>query len=156
MSSANRWRFIAACFMLVGSCSLSYGVESAEPRIEQGWIRAPAPGQQAVAVYGRVFLPPGVKLLGVETDAAARVMFHQTEQVDGAMQMREAGMPSMPGDGSPLVLAPGGTHLMLTNLRRALHAGERVELRWRVQSPHGLRTYTLSVPVRPLTAAAPR
>ncbi len=68
-------------------------------------------------------------LKSARTPKAKSVELHQTTMTsDGVMQMRkvEGGLPIEAG--ASLVLAPGGSHLMLVGLEDALKAGEELML----------------------------
>lgn len=68
------------------------------------------------------------QLLGGSTPLASAVELHEMSMAGGMMQMRALpdGLP-VPA-GKTVELASGGTHLMLTDLKRPLVAGEKVPL----------------------------
>ncbi len=67
------------------------------------------------------------RLLSVRSDAAARIMVHVTTQTDtGVMQMRAADDGLLLPSHGQLLLAPGGTHVMLMGLTAPLVVGETV------------------------------
>ena len=92
------------------------------------WARATAPGQET----GGVFLTiRGVgqpdRLVGGSTSVARTVEIH-TMRMDGAvMRMRRQESVDVPADGT-LVLAPGGTHLLLVGLKAPLSPGRSFDL----------------------------
>ena len=57
-------------------------------------------------------------------------MIHKSETVDGVARMRMAGDVPI-ASGSTVVLAPGGTHIMLEGLKAPLVAGETIPLELR-------------------------
>jgi copper(I)-binding protein len=97
--------------------------------IEHPFARATPPGARS----GGVFLSVennGVRtdrLLRVSTPVAGTAELHQMVVDAGVMRMRAvAGLDVKPGD--RLVLQPGGYHVMLTDLKRPLQAGDSFPL----------------------------
>jgi copper(I)-binding protein len=97
--------------------------------IDHPFARATPPGARS----GGVFLSvenQGTKtdrLVTVSTPAAATAGLHQMVLDAGVMRMRAiAGIDVKPGD--RLVLQPGGYHVMLTDLKRPLQAGDHFPL----------------------------
>lgn len=84
------------------------------------------------------------RLTGGETTAAASAQIHESRMVDDVMRMQRVdGLDIRPGE--PVVLKPGGIHIMLLGLTRPLIEGEEIDL-----TLHFLRSDDLvvSVPVR--------
>ena len=64
------------------------------------------------------------RLTGVTTPIAAEATLHQSTNDHGVMKMRPVGpLPIEPG--KPVTLAPGGYHIMLTDLKHSLNQGDR-------------------------------
>ncbi|WP_304164352.1 copper chaperone PCu(A)C [Phenylobacterium aquaticum] len=65
-------------------------------------------------------------LMSVETPAATQAQMHQTSMAGGIMSMKrlDAGLALAPGQ--TVTFAPGGYHLMLIGLTKALNAGDKV------------------------------
>jgi hypothetical protein len=65
-------------------------------------------------------------LRGGTADIAAKVEVHEMATRDGVMTMRmlDGGLPIAPG--TTVTLAPGGYHLMLTDIKRPLKQGDKV------------------------------
>jgi hypothetical protein len=102
-------------------------------RVSAAWARPTPPGAKAAAAYFTLESAEGDTLSGAEsadslTNAAElHEMFHDAK---GGMGMRALASLAVPPHGR-VTLAPGGTHLMLTGLRRALVAGDTLVLRLR-------------------------
>lgn len=108
------------------------------------------PGQPVGAAYLTLSAASPVTLLQIETDAAKQVQIHDMRTVDGVMQMREQRNLEVAPD-RPVVLAPGGMHLMLLDLKKPLKAGETVRLTFTfVDTAQKKIAATIDVPVRPL------
>ena len=96
--------------------------------VRDAWARATAPGQTSGAVYATLDnRGPDDRLTGAATDRAAMAMIHKSETVDGVARMRMAGDVPI-ASGSTVVLAPGGTHIML-ELRFANGGAHKVDVR---------------------------
>jgi copper(I)-binding protein len=96
--------------------------------IENAWSRA-APQGRSTAVYLTIKAAAGEadQLSGVRADLADRAELHQSREENGVARMRPvASIPIEPG--TSVTLAPGGYHVMLTGLHRALAVGETFSL----------------------------
>lgn len=118
---------------------------AAEIRIAEAWARAGISGGNS-AIYMRIQNsgPDTDHLLGAATDVAEKVELHETLMQEGVMRMRPAEAIAVPAHGEAM-LEPGGWHVMLIGLRRALRAGERLRLQLRFARAGDLE---LEVPVR--------
>lgn len=98
-------------------------------QLEQGWVRAPMPGNTMTAAYGRLSnrCDRPVALMHLHSDLASRVELHRTEIVDGISRMRVETVPKVPAGGM-LKLAPGGLHLMLHDVSEAMVDGTTLRL----------------------------
>lgn len=97
--------------------------------VSGAWIRLPPPGAGAAAAYLVLRNPGGTPevLTGAESPAFGRVMMHRSVLQDGVARMRHVDELEI-GPGRAVRFEPGGLHLMLMAPRRALRAGEAVEL----------------------------
>jgi len=92
--------------------------------VQNAWARATAAGAKA----GGVFLTITDKgepdrLVGASTPVAAVAEVHETVNDNGVMRMRP--IPALPMQpGQPVVLKPGGYHIMLMGLKQQLKDGE--------------------------------
>ena len=98
------------------------------------------------AVYLRLQNRGGIadRLMGGETSAAERVEIHESSMVDDVMRMNEIDGVDVPPGGT-VELRPGGIHLMLLGLTRALVDGDEVHLTLQFES---LGELSVSVPVQ--------
>jgi copper(I)-binding protein len=106
--------------------------EERHPDIEvaNGWTREVARGRDMAAVYLAITNrgEGEDRLLDVRSTAAGAATLHDSSSVGGIARMRpiEGGIALPPK--STVDLKPGGTHIMLTGLKRGLSAGQSVEL----------------------------
>jgi copper(I)-binding protein len=68
------------------------------------------------------------RLVGGSTSAAGRFEIHEAAMKDGVMTMRpvNGGLPIEPG--KTVTLAPGGYHIMFTDLKAGLKQGDKVSV----------------------------
>ncbi|PCI27743.1 MAG: hypothetical protein COB67_07860 [SAR324 cluster bacterium] len=93
------------------------------------WTRAVAEGQKTGAAYMHLHNKGEVTdyLLGVETDVAEVVEVHEVGMDDGMMTMRPVEQIELKAD-QMVELKPGGYHIMLIGMKRALNEGEKINL----------------------------
>ena len=118
----------AACAMLaVAGCSNRPAAP--DLRIEGAWARATAPGQASGAAYLTIDNQGDGddRLATVTTPRAATATIHDSASDGGVMRMRMLGDLPIPA-GKRVVLAPGGTHIMIAPLASPLKAGETFDL----------------------------
>jgi copper(I)-binding protein len=96
-------------------------------RIDHAWSRAALAGHEGV-VYLTITITitntgAADTLSAVTTPVAATAGLHQSIDDHGVMKMRPvASLPIEPG--KPVTLAPGGYHIMLTDLKQPLKEGD--------------------------------
>ena len=102
---------------------------SAEVRVEGAWSRATAPGLGTGGAYFHLINTGerGDRLIGVRSDRAPRVELHRTIEEGGNARMVHTPTVRVPANGE-LVIEPGGRHVMLMGLERALTEGETYEI----------------------------
>ena len=96
--------------------------------VRDAWIREPPPRSPAagyLVLENRGGEP--VELIAVATEAAEQTEIHIMEHKDDRMTMRRVAKLQVPA-GEEVALKPGGTHLMLMELRQPLRDGDEVEL----------------------------
>lgn len=97
--------------------------------VTDAWCRATPNGARTGACYA-TFRAVGAddRLVSVATSAASTAGVHEMEERDGMMRMTPLSAGLALAEGRPVVMAPGGTHLMLTGLNSPLAAGEQVPM----------------------------
>jgi copper(I)-binding protein len=120
--------------------------------VTHAWIRTPVPGATVAAAYLDISGPAGSRVVAVSTPAAARAGVHEMKMEGDIMRMRA--LEALPLTGAtPVELKPGGSHLMLEDLKRPLKAGDVVPVTLVVEDAgHHRHPMTLQLPV---AAAAP-
>ena len=119
-------KIVSALLLLVVGCGQEH---SGDPIVvRDAWIREPPPRSPA-AGYLVIENRGGdlVELVAVATEAAEQTEIHVMEHKDDRMTMRRVAKLQIPA-GEEVALKPGGTHLMLMELRRPLRDDDEVEL----------------------------
>jgi copper(I)-binding protein len=107
--------------VLAGQSSLA-----APPVAHDAWIREPPPNVATAAAYARIESAGAAdRLIGARSDVCDRVEIHTHVAQNGVIAMTEIEALAIPAGGA-VTLIPGGDHLMLMGLRRALKAGDVV------------------------------
>ena len=96
-------------------------------KISGAWVRLPPPGAQIAAAYLTLESKQTLSLSSVASPAAEVVEIHAMSNKNGVMQMRQLKALKLVA-GKPLVLEPGGLHLMLINPKKPLQEGDKVPL----------------------------
>ena len=119
-------RIFSALLLFVVGCGQEH---TGDPIVvRDAWIREPPPRSPAagyLVIENRGGDP--VELVAVATEAAEQTEIHVMEHKDDRMTMRRVAKLQIPAGGE-VALKPGGTHLMLMELRRPLRDGDEVEL----------------------------
>jgi periplasmic copper chaperone A len=136
----------------VGAIFAPLSLPAAESvKVANAWVRAPVAGQKTAAAYLELTSDRNLALVAAGSPAAGRIEIHSTTMEGGVMRMRAMPRVDLPA-GQTVKLAPGGTHLMLLELKQPLKAGERVSLILSLQ-PSGpvassLTTVTVDAEIR--------
>ena len=98
------------------------------------WARATLPGRQMTAIYGQLAsksLP--IRVTGMRSNLSKAIELHETMMIDGKMRMSQIDLPCLE-PGKPLLLKPGGTHLMVFGLEHPLIEGDELLLEIEVET----------------------
>jgi periplasmic copper chaperone A len=95
--------------------------------ISNAWARASLPHQTSTAAYLTLQSAGGDLLTGIDSTDADMVMLHQTTTMGGMSNMSDMDSLTLP-PGKPVSLAPGGTHLMIMDMKHPIAAGGKLHL----------------------------
>jgi copper(I)-binding protein len=96
--------------------------------VRDPWVRFAVKGQSGTGAFMTLTAPSGARLTGASTPVAGRAEIHEMKMEGDVMRMRPvAGGIELPPR-QPVELKSGGYHLMLTELKKPLVAGETVPL----------------------------
>ena len=93
------------------------------------WARATTPGVSTGGIYVTLTSPPGDRLVGATSPAAAKADVHEMQMDGTIMRMRElkGGLALPPGQA--VTLSPSGIHIMLEGLKAPLKRGSTIAVR---------------------------
>lgn len=117
--------FLSLCLgVLLCAC----GTGHREPiEVLKAWSPAAPPGSSVAAVYAQIVAQDADTLLGASTSIAHRVDMHETTEEAGMMQMRALEQVELL-PGQPVRFEPGGMHMMLMDVHKALPPGSHFPL----------------------------
>jgi copper(I)-binding protein len=114
------------------------------------WVRGTVPAQKTTGAFVTLESSGDAKVVGVRSPAAKTAEIHSSEHRGGVMHMHAIESLALPA-GKRVELKPGGYHVMLVGLTRALAAGDQVPLTFTIEDPQGRRTQLeVKAEVRPL------
>jgi periplasmic copper chaperone A len=125
----------------------------ADVKIENAWARATPPGAKIGAGYMTIHNTGATadRLVGASSPAARKVEPHVTVRDGDISRMRAAPGYDVPANGT-FELTPGGSRLMLMDLKAPLKEGDKVPLLLRFQRSGEVK---VELEVRALGAMAP-
>jgi copper(I)-binding protein len=92
-------------------------------QIENAWSRAAMQGRIGVVYLTIVDHGAADKLTGISSPVAEKAELHESFSEGGVSKMRPVASLAVDKD-KPVVLAPGGYHIMLMDLKRPLNQGD--------------------------------
>ena len=129
---------------LLSSC----GKPSPSVQISENWVRATEDGQDVGAAYMTLTSNTDTTLTSVESSVSDSIEIHSMTMDNGVMKMRMLDELALKA-GKPTELAPGGYHLMLFDLKKALKAGEEVSFTLHFKDAQGKETVlNLNSPIK--------
>ncbi len=113
------------------SATFAHSYQSGAVKVEHPWAAPTPPGASVGAAYMTIRNTGDVpiRLTGAITPAAERVELHEMTMDGGIMRMRPLTQGIVVPPGGAFRFAPGGAHLMLIGLRKALALEEFIDLR---------------------------
>jgi periplasmic copper chaperone A len=137
---------------LLWALVLALPVWAGDLQIREGYVREMPPGQSTTAAFMKVMNTgkEPIALIAAISDSAQTAELHMHKHADGMMQMTKVSRLEIPAQ-RQVEFAPGGYHLMLINLKRTLHAGDKVSIT--LFDERG-KSYSAQLPVVKMTGAA--
>lgn len=134
--------------MLLAGQTLAAGV-----KVENAWLREPAPGQAVVGGFLDITSDRDASLIEAASPAAGRIELHEMKMQGDVMQMRELKAIDLP-KGKTVKLEPGGLHLMLQQPGKPLKAGDKVPLTLTIKSGGKIEKINATAEVRSMHHSA--
>ncbi|HEV7491452.1 MAG TPA: copper chaperone PCu(A)C [Rhodanobacteraceae bacterium] len=110
--------------------------------VYDAWIRAAPPDSNVLAGYATLKNTGDapIKVLTVQSDAFRQSSIHETVVDRGVSRMRE--LPRLDLDpGATIQMKPGGRHIMLSEPRHPIAAGDKVHMVWLLADGTRVETY---------------
>lgn len=140
---------VSLAAVLVTGLAIACSTSAAPPidriAVRSGWARIADSGATSGAyleLTNNDTVP--ITLVGITTNDAGAAEVHETMQRDGMAHMMPRTALRIPA-GGVLAMAPGGLHVMLTDVRHTLVIGDSVRLRLRFNDR---RSVSVTAPVR--------
>lgn len=104
--------------------------QAADLRIEDAMARAVPPTAKMSAAFMTLTnnADTDLAVISAESSVAKAVELHNNTMTDGKMKMRQVNQIDLPAN-QTTELKPGGQHVMLIGLKRALVEGETIDLK---------------------------
>jgi periplasmic copper chaperone A len=140
--------FLALC--LLG------GAAQAQVSATEPWVRAPvSAAQKATGLFVTLQAAKDSRLVEARSPAAAVVEIHEMKMDEGVMRMRALKDGLALPAGQPVLLRPGGYHVMLIGLKQPLKQGDEVAFTLVMKGADGkTEELALRAPVRAQAPAA--
>lgn len=116
--------------IVLAMCLITAGTARAQSGglvVKDVWARATPGGAQTGAAYATIVSPTADRLTAVASPVAKTVQLHTMSMDGGIMRMRPVAAIDIPAD-QPVMLKPGGIHVMLEGLNQPLHEGQPFSL----------------------------
>ncbi len=122
--------------------------------INNPWVRSGIVGGMSAAYCTLTVRDADDRLLSVSSPVAEQASLHETSDDHGVSRMRSV-EPMSFAAGSTVVMKPGGTHVMLMRLKRALGENEKVPVTFTFEKAGPVTFYFPVAKVAPLPPMAP-
>ena len=140
---------VLAALLLGASLSAIAAVTVTEP-----WVVATVPAMRSTGAYMQLQSDVEARLVEARSPAAGVVEIHEMAMHGNVMKMNAIPALELPA-GKPVVLGPGGNHIMLIDLKAQVKEGTSVPLTLIIEGRDGKReTIEVLAPVRPLNRAS--
>ncbi len=128
--------------------SLSTASALAQVEVTGAWARPTVEGQMGTGAFMTLRAREPMKVIGATSAVAGVVEIHEMAMQNNVMRMRAVETLALPA-GQAVELKPGGYHVMLMDLNRALKPGEKVTVELQLETADRRRvTQPVQVEVR--------
>lgn len=139
---------------LIVSAVLFSASASAAVTVEDAWVRATVPGQQATGAFMKLTSDKDGKLIEAKSNISKAVEIHEMAMQDDVMKMRQIPTLDLP-NGKQVELKPGGYHIMFIDLHNQVKENDEVDLQLVVENNDGSKeTIDIKALAKPLTKSA--
>lgn len=139
--------------LLALSLALLTTAAGAQTVVKDPWIRGTVAQQKATGMFAQITSATGGTLVSASSSVAGVVEIHEMLMEGNVMKMRALTKGLELPAGKAVDLKPGGYHVMLMDLKKALNAGDTVTVTLTIQGKDGKQeTLDVKTPVRALGA----
>jgi hypothetical protein len=128
---------LLASVMLLAGCASKPAIETADL-----WVKSSEMSMVGgmTAVFGTITnnSAEDITLTGAETEVAGLVEIHEMAMIDGEMKMQQIDGGLVIPAGKSVSLEPGGNHIMLMELTKAVEAGQEISVTLRFDGADAL------------------
>jgi copper(I)-binding protein len=128
---------LLASVMLLAGCASKPAIETADL-----WVKSSEMSMAGgmTAVFGTITnnSAEDITLTGAETEVAGLVEIHEMAMIDGEMKMQQIDGGLVIPAGKSVSLEPGGNHIMLMELTKAVEAGQEIAVTLRFDGADAL------------------
>ncbi len=128
---------LLASVMLLAGCASKPAIETADL-----WVKSSEMSMAGgmTAVFGTITnnSAEDITLTGAETEVAGLVEIHEMAMIDGEMKMQQIDGGLVIPAGKSVSLEPGGNHIMLMELTKAVEAGQEISVTLRFDGADAL------------------
>src|ERR1700742_3773554 len=145
---------LCGAMLLLNATADADEVKAGDLVISQAWSRATPGGAQTGAGYLTIENKGSSadRLVAISGDVAGKIDVHEMAMNNGVMTMRPLDKGLAIDPGKTVKLAPGGSHLMLFDLKHPLNQGDQVSLTLQFEKAGEVK---LSLDVQGIGAQAP-
>jgi len=132
---------------LVAALLAASAAARAQVTVTEPWVRGTVASQLGTGAFMKITAAKPARLVGASSPLAGVVEIHEMALVDNVMRMRAVDALDLPA-GRTVELKPGGYHVMLMDLKRALREGETVPVTLLVEQDGQRRAVAVKAVVR--------
>lgn len=115
------------CGFALAIASLASSHAKADTVVTNAWVRATVQGQDATAAYMEIRSDRDTALIGARSNIAGHTSLHKMQKHGDMMMMMPIDKLAVSA-GHAVVLGEQNYHLMLEDLKRQIHVGDKVPL----------------------------
>ena len=131
--------------VLAAAASLAH----AEVTVKDAWVRGTVPAQTTTGAFMTITSTADAKLLSASTPIAKSVEIHESMMHGNTAHMGEVEAVALPA-GKAVELKPGGHHVMLMGIAKALKPGDIVPITLTIEEKGKRSKLEVKATVRPL------
>jgi copper(I)-binding protein len=134
---------------IIAVLAAASSLAQAQVTVKDAWVRGTVPAQTTTGAFMTITSTGEAKLLGVVSPLAKAAEIHESMMHGSTAHMHEVESIALPA-GKAVALKPGGHHVMLMGLAKALKPGDTVPLTLTIEENGKRSTLEVKAAVRPL------